>query len=140
MDTAYGITASIVMIVLGIIVVIQMVLITALLVVLRNLVQEIRERADPMLTKATILLETANDIGVNLQQRSEQVSGRVADTTDVVGGSIEKISRLAQLAVAAPVIGGAAMTEGLLSSIRVWRAARMRRRESTVRPFDVDNH
>lgn len=124
MDTAFSVTASIIMIVLGIIVVIQMVLISSLLVILRNLAQELRERANPLINRAAELLETANDIGHNVQHRSAQVSGKVADTTDVVGDSIAKTTRVIQHVAASPVIGAAALSEGIAATIAAWRSAR----------------
>lgn len=128
MDTAFSVTASIIMIVLGIIVVIQMVLISSLLVLLRNLAQELRERADPLLNRAIELLETANGIGHNVQRRTAQVSGKVADTTDLVGDGIAKTTRVIQQVASAPVIGAAAFSEGISATIAAWRIARKSRK------------
>lgn len=130
MDTAFSITASIIMIILGIIVVIQMVLISSLLVLLRNLAQDLRERADPLLNRAVELLETANGIGHNVQQRTAQVSEKVAETTDVVGNSIAQTTRILQHATTAPIIGAAAFSEGISSTIRAWRSARKNRQQN----------
>lgn len=124
----FEITAVSIIIVLGIIVIIQMIAITALLFVLKNLAQQIREHIDPLLTKANTLLITVNDIAQTVQGKTERISETTAHTAEVVADRVQKTSGLLQRLIAAPLIAGAAAGRGMISGVQAWRTMRHVRR------------
>lgn len=134
MPSGFAITAIVIMIVLGLIVVIQMIAITALLLVLKNIAQEIRERVDPLLAKVNSLLITANDMAQTVQGKTEHIADRATQTSDVVATGIERTTHLLQRVIAAPIIGGSAFSAGVARGLQAWRSAR--RRHATASPCD----
>ncbi|HEY3376149.1 MAG TPA: DUF948 domain-containing protein, partial [Armatimonadota bacterium] len=136
MQSGFEITAIVIMIVLGIIVVIQMIAITVLLLVAKNLVQAIRERIDPLITKVNSLLLTANELAQTVQGKTEHIAEKAAHTSDVVADRVERTSGLVQGMVAAPIIHSAAFAEGIARGVRSWRAARQRRAGEPTSPAD----
>jgi uncharacterized protein YoxC len=127
MPTWIVVTAVIVIIVIGLIAVVQMIAIAALLFVIKNLAEEIRERVDPLISKVNSLLVTANEIAQNVQGKTEHITDKAAQTTDVLSNRVEKLSGFMQGVVTAPVIKGSAMMEGVVRGFRVWRGLRKRR-------------
>ncbi len=101
---------------------------TALLLVLKTLLQEIRERVDPLIAKANTLLSTANEMAQTVQERTEHIAERTSDTTDVISNRMEKTTGLVQRAVANPIIGGLAAVDGIRRGYHTWRVLRKQRR------------
>jgi len=127
MNWLAGISVAFV-ILIGIVVMVELVAMTVLLLVLKNLLQEIRERVDPLIAKANVLLATANEMAQTLQERSEHIAERTAETNDIISNRMEKTTGLIQHVVADPIIGGIATIEGLRRGYTTWRVLRQLRR------------
>ena len=95
---------------------------------MKNLVEEIRERIDPVITKANNLLITVNEMAETVQDKTEHIAGSAAHTTDVIGARMERTSGFMQQMVASPIIRGIAFTEGLGAGIATWRKLRRSRK------------
>ncbi|HOF89206.1 MAG TPA: hypothetical protein PLZ36_14050 [Armatimonadota bacterium] len=117
-------TAVVSIIVLGVVVLVELLVVTALLYLLRNLIAEARERMEPLLDKAEALLETARVTAQDVKQKAEHIGEKTAHTTDVVGDRVEKVSAVIHRLVAAPLVQGAAIGEGVRRGVREWRRSR----------------
>ncbi|OPZ83353.1 MAG: hypothetical protein BWY76_02309 [bacterium ADurb.Bin429] len=117
-------TAVVSIIVLGVVVLVELVVVTALLYVLRNFLMEARERMEPLLDKAEALLETARETAQDVQEKAGHIGEKTAHTTDVVGDRVEKMSAVIHRLVAAPLVQGAAIGEGVRRGVREWRRSR----------------
>jgi hypothetical protein len=127
MPTWIGVAAVIAIVVIGIIAVVQMIAIAALLFVIKNLAEALRERVDPLISKVNTLLVTVNEVAQTVQGKTEHIAEKTAHTTDVVTDRVEKMSGFMQGVFAAPVIKGTAMMEGVARGFRVWRGLRKQR-------------
>jgi hypothetical protein len=131
MPTGIVIAAVVTIIVLGVLVVIQMIAITALLFVIKNLAQEIRERVEPLVVKVNDLLLTANEVAQTVQGKTEHIAEKTAHTADVVTDRVEKTSGLLQGLLSSPIIRGAATATGMSRGYQAWREARQKRDVTT---------
>ncbi len=138
MPTWISIAAVIAIVVIGLIVVVQMIAITALLFVVKNLAEEIRERIDPLISKTNSLLLTANEIAQSVQGKTEHIAEKTAHTTDVLTDRVEKLSGLLQILIASPIIHGAAFMEGISRGFSVWHGLRKRRKHRPDADEGVD--
>ncbi len=62
-----------------------------------------------------------------VQERTEHIAERTAETTDAISNRMEQTSGLMQNAVANPIIGGIAAVEGLRRGFHTWRVLRKQR-------------
>jgi hypothetical protein len=123
----FMIAAVIIMIVLGLLVVIQMIAITALLLMMKTLAQEIREQVEPVAAQVRMLMQTVNELAKTLQGKTEHIAETTAGTTDVVADRVKKTTLLLQRLLVSPLISGAATTEGIVRGVKAWRQERHRR-------------
>lgn len=123
-----NIIAAIAIIVIGLVVIVELIVATLLLMVVRNLALQVQEHLDPLASKANTLLITANEMAEKLQDRTEDIADRAAHTTSVVSSGVETTSRLMQRIVATPIIRGSAAVAGFRRGIHIWRTLRRARK------------
>jgi len=109
---------------------IELIIITALLQAVRNLVVEIREHLDPLASKANALLTTANAMAETVQERTERIADQAVRTSTTVGDGVQATSRVVERVVAVPVIKGSAAMAGLRRGVSIWQALRRERRDA----------
>ena len=113
-------------IVLGIVVLVELAVMTSLLMVLRNLIGEARERLEPLLDKAEDVLDAARSTAQDVQSKAGHISEKTAQTTDAVSDRVEKVSEVIHRLVAAPLVHGAAIGEGVRRGMQALRRKRAR--------------
>lgn len=111
----------------GVLLVLELFALTVLILAIKNLVQELREHADPLISKANSLMVTANEVAGTVQGQTEHIAETTAHTTDVVANRVERTSRLLQNVVTSPIIASSAAMAGVRRGLAVWRAVRDRR-------------
>ena len=116
-------------IVLGFLVLIQMVAMTVLLLAMKNLTQEINEQLNPLISKVNSLLTIFNGMAQNVQEKTEHIVDKTAQTNDEVQNRIMSIAELLQQITASPMIQGAAAIAGLTKGVSTWRMKRQQRKE-----------
>ncbi len=134
MSTPIEITAIVSMIVIGIVLLVEIFIITALMLTLKNLISELRERMDPLIDKTNQLLITANEVAASIQERTEHLADRASHTGDAVGAGVERAAQTVQRVIAAPVVTGTAVAAGLRRGWAIWRARRAARRQESPPP------
>lgn len=136
MPNGIAIAAVIAIVVIGLIVVVQMIALAALFFILKNLAEEMRERLDPLIARTNALLITLTEMTQSMQGKAEHIADTTAHTTDLLADRIDRLSGLLQRMVGLPIIGAAAMMEGVASGIGAWRGLRRRRRRGTPVPAE----
>ena len=128
MPGALTVFAVISIIIIGVLLVVQMFVVTALLLAVKNLMADLRERVDPLVSKAETLLSTANTMAETVQDRTERIADQAAQTTDSLGAGVAMTSRVVQQLIAMPMVRGSAVMAGLRSGLATWRTLRRDRK------------
>jgi len=82
--TVLNIVATILLIVIGLVVIAELGVMTALLLRVSKMTQQVRNRIDPVIDQSTNLLHKANDIAATVKTDAMKVSDTVMDVTDQV--------------------------------------------------------
>lgn len=125
MDTA----AIIVLIVIGALLAAELVALTALLIVVQDLVRNIRERMDPLLEKAEALADTLNGMAQTVQSRTEHIAETTANASAAVADRVKRTSSVLQRMLLCPLISSAAAAQGVGSAVTAWRSLKRLRRQ-----------
>jgi len=135
--TALNIIAISTIITIGVVVVVLLIALVVLLIAVKNLTVEIREHLDPLVTKANMLLITANEMAEKVQDRTDTIADQAAHTTTVVGSGVEHTSRLVQRLIASPVIRGSATMAGIRHGLLLWKSLRLARKRQHASEYSV---
>lgn len=130
MPTGIVVVAVVGIIIIGVLLVVELFVVTALLLSLLKLVQQLHEQVDPLIAKAESLLATANAMAEKVQGKTEQIADRAAQTNDLLGFGMEHASRLVQRTIAGPLIRGVSLLAGLRAGLASWRRQREKRQET----------
>lgn len=128
-----SVSAVIMMVLVGLIVVLELVAVTALLMVIKQLIEQLREHLDPLATKLNSLLMTANEVAETVQEKTERIAGKAEHTAGTVTDNVEKTSNFFTKVITSPVIGVVAAGEGLRRGLLTWRALRTERLRRAMR-------
>lgn len=129
METWLGTAAVVAVIVIGLLLVIQLVIMSVLILAITRLVQEARERMDPLVTKVDHLLAVVGATAEHAQGKANTAIDATSKATTTVAGGVEKTGRLAQRVVAWPIVAVLAASDGLKTGYQTWRDARRRRHD-----------
>lgn len=122
--------AVITIVIIGVVLIVQMFFMTAMLLSIRNLTQELRENIDPILARTNSLVATATETVELLQKRTGHIADQAAHTSDVVSDRVEKTTDLVQKIISVPLIGGFAGIAGLFRGLQTWQTLRAQRRHA----------
>ena len=118
------IALSIAIIVIGLVLILLLAAMTILILAIKNLITELREHADPLVTSINSLLLTAKDVAETVQVGTERIATQAAHTTEVVGGRVEGVSGLLHRMTTGTLIQGMAFMRGVRAGVAAWRTAR----------------
>ena len=128
--TGFEIAAIVVVIFIGALLVIELFVMTALLMAMKNQVEKFSEDIAPLVAKAEELLDTVNEVATDVQQKSARVAETTAHTAETVSEGIASTSRIAQKVVTTPIISGMALFSGVERAIAFWKNAHTRRKKN----------
>ena len=126
----FEIAAIVVIILIGALLVIELYVMTSLLMSLKNQIDKIQDDVAPLLGKAEDLLDTVNEVALDVQQKSARVSETTANTAETVSEGIASTSRIAQKVVTTPIISGMALLSGVERALEFWKNAHARRKKT----------
>ena len=112
----------------GVVLVVELVVITALLLKVKDALHELREQVRPVIADAAIVAATARDVATTVGQHAGQVAAVTAGTAYAINGRVQKVSGLLFRIVSVPLVGVAAAAEGGAAGLAAWMAARAARR------------
>jgi predicted PurR-regulated permease PerM len=124
METWLGTAAVITVVLIGLLLVIQLVIMSVLILTITRLLQEVRERIDPLISKADQVLAVVSATAEHAQSKVNTAVDATSKATVSVAGGVEKTTRVAQRVVLWPFVTVLAAADGLRSGVRTWRDAR----------------
>ncbi len=125
---AFEITAIVVLILIGILLVIELFAMTALLLSIKNMSDKIQEDIVPLLEKGGQLLDTMNKVAEDVQRKSERVTETTAHTAETISEGLADTSRIAQKVVTTPIFSGMALFTGVKRAFAIWKKAHASRK------------
>lgn len=125
---AFEITAIVVLILIGALLVIELFVMTALLQSMKKMADKIQEDIVPLLEKGEQLLDTINKVAEDVQRKSARVSETTAHTAETISEGIADTSKIAQKVVTTPIISGMALFTGVKRAFAIWKKVHARRK------------
>ena len=113
--------------IVGVVVVVELFILTALLIEVKRLAGDMRENVSPVIDKVSMLVEMVTSTMQTVQSSTEHIATTTAHTSDIVTNRVERTSDLVQQVVAAPFIGGMSLAHGIVDGVRAWQSQRRRR-------------
>lgn len=128
--TAFTVAAIVAVIVIGLLLVIELLAAIMILLKVRGMAQEIRDRVDPLISDSRRLLHTVNDVADHVKQHTEKVGDSVSSLTEHLAERVDRTSESVQQAAgaavrrvaASPLLSAFALFAGLRVTTTLLRA------------------
>lgn len=120
----FMIAVLIMIFIVGVVVIVELFVLTAWLMEVKRLAREMREEIAPVVEKVGVLVEMATSTMQTIQNNTEHIATTTASASDIVTDRMEKTSNLVQQVVTAPLISGISLAQGIADGVRAWQSRR----------------